>query len=78
MTRHPAAHDPALQDKIDKLCDTPYEWKIIHELERSKDNLEYNIRMVRALNREMARIKDTIDALEIALKSMKELRRKKK
>lgn len=75
MIKHPAAHDPLLQDKIDKVCKTPEEWSITFELERSRDHLEHNKRMVRALTREIERAEQMISALELALINIKEMKK---
>lgn len=75
MTKHPAAYDPLLQDKIEKVCKTPEEWSIIYELERSRDHLDHNKRMVRALLREIDRAEQMVSALELALLNIKDMRK---
>lgn len=75
MNKHPAAHDPMLQDKIDKICQSPEEWSLMLELERSRDHLEHNKRMVRALDREIERTEKTIGAMELALINILEMKK---
>ena len=75
LDKHPAAYDPMLQDKIEQVCKSPEEWTIRLEIERSSDHLEYNKRMVRALQKEIERTEMMLSTLEVALINISELKK---
>ncbi len=75
MKQSPEAHDPFLQDKIDMLQKTPEEYHLHYEIDKLKDHMEHNIRMIRALNREVERSSKCLEALELALMNLKELKK---
>lgn len=75
MKQSPEAYDPYLQEKVDLLCKTPEEYHLRYEIDKLRDHMEHNIRMIRALNREVERNEKCLEALELALMNIQELKK---
>lgn len=75
LTKSPEAYDPHLQDKIDMLQRTPEEYHLRYEIDQIKSHIEQNIRMIRALNREVERNEKSLQALELALMNIREIKK---
>lgn len=75
MNKHPAAHDPMLQDKIDMICQSPEEWSLRYQIDKMKDSMEHNIRMIRALEKEVKRSESCLNAMELALINIQDMKK---
>ena len=75
MNKHPAAYDPLLQDKIDAVCKTPEEWNLRYQIDKLEDHVQHNVRMVRALEREIERSQECLQAFRLALINIQDLKK---
>lgn len=68
--KHPVADDPLLQDKVDELTKNPELYHLRYECQKAEDILESHQRTIRALEKEIERTKATINALNMAMKTL--------
>lgn len=73
----PLGYDPHLQDKVDMICNNNAEWVLMNQIEKTRDSISYNERLIRAMENEIRRSRCCLEAMELTLENLQKMEKKK-